>query len=241
MLQSYCKQIEYLCLYVEPGDSAPYSDADITDNHLCEDVTARLVCEPGTTSHALCPEECLPHIYFLYSAKIRTLLFLHMHLINSYLYLSDLVITALIDTDVMDLVFDEGETETFNLQVTIENTGVTAVGDDILAATAPNKNFAFFLQISDVDLSTGANGTLGESEFTITTYTDENQLRVALPNDGTTGDVQAQVTYLIYIILCLHCLMHLALSSIGIHNHLHHELLIPFTLNLKMNQRSKSF
>ena len=104
-----------------------------------------------------------------------------------------MIITGLVDTDAVDLVFDEGETETFNLQVTVANQGATAPGDDVLAVTAPNKNFAFFLQISDADLSTGANDTLGESEFSIVTYTDENELRVSLPNDGTTEDIQAQV------------------------------------------------
>ena len=104
-----------------------------------------------------------------------------------------MVITDLVDTDVVDLVFDEGETETFNLQVTVANQGAMAPGDDILAAMAPNKNFAFFLKISDVDLSTGTNDTLGESELPIMTYTDDGQLRVPLPNDGTTEDIQARV------------------------------------------------
>ena len=103
------------------------------------------------------------------------------------------MITGLVDTAVVDTVFDEGETETFNLEVTVANQGVVAPGDDVRAVTAPNKNFAFFLQISDVDLSTGANDTLGESELSIVTYTDDNQLRVPLPNDGTSEDIQAQV------------------------------------------------
>ena len=51
VLQSYCQQVMYLCLYVEPGDSAPYSDADLTDNYICKDVSANLVCEPGNKKH----------------------------------------------------------------------------------------------------------------------------------------------------------------------------------------------
>lgn len=81
----------------------------------------------------------------------------------------------------------------------MENIAATAAGDDISSTTPPDKNFDFYLQITDVDLSTGATDTLSETEVQVVTFTDENDLRVALPNDGTTQDIAAQVSFVNFV------------------------------------------
>ena len=64
--------------------------------------------------------------------------------------------------------FIKGETETFNVAVTLQNDAGFGSGNNIPAASGSNSNFAFTVHLSDVDLSGGGVDTLSISSSLVT-------------------------------------------------------------------------
>ena len=159
-----CQQIQFLCVRILEGTDAVYTDASGSNNIICTDITAQKTCTPGGFWEVSKRKTLLlPFLCFVNQAKYVIILFL-------FAFQTDPVVTGFRDTTTP--IFIEGTPISVDIEVDIENQA--ASGNDILAVTGGDVNYALELVFTDANLQSAAD-SLGETPVAVTVSSNVQQ------------------------------------------------------------------
>ena len=84
---------------------------------------------------------------------------------------------------------------TITFDVDLANVASAGNGNDIPSVTSPTENFVFTVQLSDVDIRSGASDTLGISPVATTVTVGDVTQALAAQASATTFTATADVTF----------------------------------------------